>query len=165
MLKKILLILGLATIWMVGISQSQNIKYFSYNGNENFSAKTDNQILVDKFGRVYDWSIFGHVCPGCPSFYTKIVRSTYPVDGRYIYNVYCFSNSYNIYGFLAGTYLRRISVNKSNLLGGMENIVFLEYFLINPKNSYFDGVNIVATFYSLNPNDVVTITWQNSVVY
>ena len=157
MIKKILIILALSMTWLLGIAQLQNTKHFIYSANESFSFKNDYQVLIDKIGRVYDWGISGRTCSGCPSFYTKVIRTTYPVDGKYTYMVYFFSNSYNVYGYLAGTYLRGISINKSNSLGEMENIMFLEYFLINPKNNYFDGVNLVATFFSYNPNDIVVL--------
>jgi len=166
MVKKVLLILCLAMIWVLGTAQIKNTQFFDYKSKNAFKIADSYQILIDKNGRVYDWGMFGHVCAGCPCFYTKVMRTTYPTtDGIYTYYVYFYSNSYNAYGYLAGTYLKGVEISKSNILGGMSNVLFLEYFLINPKTAYFDGINLVASFNSLCSDDVVIVSWQNSVVY
>jgi len=164
-MKTFVLLLVLSITWLLGVAQNHN-QYYSYKSDAGYNTEANMyQILVDKNGRVYDWGMFGTVCAGCPCFYTKVMRTTYAINGLYTYYVYFYSNSYNSYGYLAGTYLKGVSISKSNILGVLQNVKYLEYFLINPKSGSFDGVNLVIMFQSLNSDDIILITWQNSVVY
>jgi hypothetical protein len=106
MIKRFLILIIFVSICI--ISTAQNISQNDYkNIVEN---KYENQIitLVDKTGFVYEWGICGTVCYGCASHYTKIMRTKYAANGLYAYYIFFYSNSYNGYGYLTGTYLKGI---------------------------------------------------------
>jgi len=93
------------------------------------------------------------------------MRATLSTNGVYAYYIFFFSNSYNYNGYLSGTYLTGINVCITNSSGVKKTVLYLDYFLINQKTDYFDGVNLGAVFYSNSTDDIVNITWQSSIVY
>lgn len=164
MIKKFVILIALVLIWFVSIAQIGQYKR-SYKSVVEDTYSSEYKTLVDRNGLVYDWGTYGSACYGCASFYVKIMRDACPINGMYAYYVFFFSNSYNNYGYLSGTYITGINISKINSMGYFQNIAFIDYFLVNQKTAYFDGVNLATIFYSNSPNDPVTITWQNFTVY
>ena len=159
-----MLILLLAVIWFFTVAQvGQNKR--SYKSVVENKYNSEYKTLIDRTGIVYDWTLYGATCPGCASFYIKIMSDARLINGKYAYYVFLFSNSYNAYGYLAGTYIKGINIYKVNYNGIHESIMFVDYILINPKTVYFDGVNLGTMFYSDAPDDVIIITWKSSTVY
>jgi len=164
MKKRILIAILMVFVWFISVAQIGQYKR-SYKSIVENTYSNEYKTLVDRNGLTYDWGTYGSACYGCASFYVKIMRDVYPINGMYTYYVFFFSNSYDTYGYLSGTYITGINISKINNLGYFQNITFIDYFLVNQKTDYFDGINLAATFYSNSPSDPITITWQNFTVY
>lgn len=118
--------------------------------------KNDRYKNIKQTTTYIDWKLSNDGCYGCASFYWKVNRTYDFRYSTYYYNIYFYSNSFYSNGAWASTYLTGIYVN-------------VDGYYINKRPVWllFKDVysNELTSFYTVNSNPTIKITWTGMSIY
>lgn len=103
-----------------------------------------------------DWRLSNDGCYGCASFYWKVNKTYIPTYQTYQYDVCFYSNSFYANGVWASTYVWGLLVNVDGYYIHKEP----SWLLFKEAMS-----NQVTSFYSVNANPNIVLTWQGIKLY
>lgn len=120
-----------------------------------------NHTHIDYTSYYYDWVM---MTEQTGSAYIKVIRSDNLYKVGYQYQVLIFSNSYKN-GYLTSTYFTNMKLYIQEYNHPVKYIYRLNYILIQPKTSQFNGVNVAFSFYNYCGNLRVQVRWDKMIAY
>lgn len=128
----------------------------------SFKASSQGSITIN-YTQYNQWVLSNQPCVGCGSFYVMVVNNPTPNNrGYYFYDIYCWTNSSYLNGFLASTYLKNINFYFVGASGNEIFIMNMPYAVVPPKSQYFNGYFYLAYAYSTSPTQSIKLTWSEA---
>lgn len=109
-----------------------------------------------------NWQISNQTCAGCGSFFVMVVNNPIPSNGYYYYDIYLWSNSFYPNGYAASSYVKNIKISIMRPDGVYQNVLNVEYALVPPKSSIFNGYFHVAYVYSFSAQQTIKLNWSST---